>query len=383
LPNAAILRALDSSGRIEVIASRSGGSAHDRPNATFSRSLLTAASNGTVAEMSGNSDNAGAVQASISQSMVQMKIDAAICAPLMLGSTVAAYLYLDSRGNSPGMLRTLRPNASGFCLALAKIAGLALANLKRIVVERRAATMEAELNAAATAQKWILPKGQTRSHSFVCVGDSRPGQYLGGDFFDAMVLPDGRLLVSLGDVSGHGIAASVLMTASQGYLHAALTQHADLARAVTDLNAFIHPRRPESKFITLWAGVFDPKTMSVSYIDAGHGYAMMEKTDGTFEALSGGEGVPVGILPDFEYKQSTAKLPAGGRVLIISDGIIEQTEGDPTASPRRQFELEGVQDAIRGFSGDQDVIERLFQAVYKFAGGTTMADDTTAVLVKW
>ena len=59
-----------------------------------------------------------------------------------------------------------------------------------------------------------------------------------------MALPDGRLVVSLGDVSGHGVAASVLMTASQGFLHAALKDHGDLAKAVTDLNAFIHYRRP-------------------------------------------------------------------------------------------------------------------------------------------
>jgi diadenosine tetraphosphate (Ap4A) HIT family hydrolase len=75
--------------------------------------------------------------------------------PLMLGSTVAAYLYLDSRGT---MMQQLRPNASAFCVAIGRMASLALANLKRIEMEKREARMKAELDAAAAAQQWILPK---------------------------------------------------------------------------------------------------------------------------------------------------------------------------------------------------------------------------------
>ncbi len=381
LPNAAMLKALDSAGRIEVIATRTGPSLGDPGRMGFSRSLLARASQGVVAELSAASTADGQ---NISQSIVQMNINAALCVPLLLGSTVAAYLYLDSRGGPGSAPRPLRPNAGGFCLALAKMAGLALANLKRLDVERRSAAIEAELNAGMAAQKWILPREPIQAAPFVCAGQSRPGEYLGGDFFDTLLLPDGRLVVSLGDVSGHGVAASVLMTASQGFLHAALKDHGNLARAIGDLNVFVHHRRPQNKFITLWAGVFDPKKMTVTYVDAGHGYALLARSEDQFEKLAGGEGIPIGILPDSVYSVTTASLPASGRALIVSDGIIEQFEAEtPPGGSRRQFEVEGVKASLGACRQDEDAVTKIFEAVFKWAGTQSLSDDATAVLVKW
>jgi len=377
LPNAAVLRALDAAGRIEIVASRAGPTLREPTAMGFSRSLLTTASQGVLAEMSATSSD------DFSQSIIRMNVDAAICVPLMLGSTVAAYLYLDSRGGSHAP-RTLRQNASGFCLALAKIAGLALANLKRLDMERRGAQIEAEMTAAMAAQKWILPRGIVQAGSFTCAGTSRPGEYVGGDFFDAMVLPDGRLVVALGDVSGHGVAASVLMTATQGYFHAAITQHGDLARAVKDLNAFLHTRRPESIFVTLWVGLFDPKNMTVSYVDGGHGYALLAHPDQTFQSLAEGDAMPIGIMPDSVYGVVTKALPAHGRALIISDGLVEQTQSDPGPDQtREQFQVKRVQSTLAATNAEDDAIARLFEAVYEFAGTQTLSDDATAVLVKW
>jgi serine phosphatase RsbU (regulator of sigma subunit) len=383
LQNASLLKALDAAGRIEVVATHAGPTLHEQSAPMgYSRSLIATASQGLVAEMSAASAAAGQ---SISQSIVQMNVTAALCAPLMLGQTVAAYLYLDSRG-APGAAspRPLRPNAAGFCQALAKLAGLALANLKRVDVERRTAQMEAELHAGMAAQRWILPREPINIGPFNCAGQSRPGEYLGGDFFDTMALPDGRLVVSLGDVSGHGVAASVLMTASQGFLHAALKDHGDLARAVTDLNAFIHYRRPQNKFVTLWAGVFDPKEMTVTFVDAGHGYALLVKDGHEFEMLAGGDGLPVGIMPDSVYSVLTAKLPATGRALVVSDGIVEQPEADAApGAARRQFEVDGIKQSLDATAADDDAVTKLFDSVFKWAGTQSLADDATAVLVKW
>ena len=99
----------------------------------FSRSLLAAAANGHVAEIAGPG-----MQQDISHSIVQMKITAAICVPLMLGGSPAAFLYLDSRGAAPA----LRSSATAFCVALGRMASLALANLKRLDIEKRQAAME-------------------------------------------------------------------------------------------------------------------------------------------------------------------------------------------------------------------------------------------------
>ena len=379
LTNAAMLRPIDpTSGQIEVIAARLSPAAASSPHATYSRSLINAASNGVVAEISGN-----AINEDISQSIVQMKINSAICVPLMLGPTVAAYLYLDSRGT---MMQALRPNASAFCVAIGRIASLALANLKRIDMEKREERIRSDLAAAAVAQKWIMPNRSSCHGPFECTGESKPGQYVGGDFFDIIQVSDKRLAVAVGDVAGKGIAASVLMTATQGFLHACLEQNGgNVGHAVSELNKFVRPRRPESKFVTMWVGVFDAEAGTISYVDAGHSYALLRRADGTtFEQLSLGNGLPVGLDEAGEYHAETVCLQAGDEVIVVSDGIIEQhglVQMPDGSLSKEQFEMEGVRRAMS--VAGADTVEDLFAAVVAHAGTTNLADDATAVLIKW
>jgi serine phosphatase RsbU (regulator of sigma subunit) len=378
LSNAAMLRPLDAAGHVEIIASKLSSSAlaAQGGRVSFSRSLIAAASQGMVAEVGGPG-----MIGDISQSIVQLKINAAICVPLMLGQTVAAYLYLDSRGSLP---QALRPNASAFCVALGRMASLALANLKRIDMEKRSEMIRMELAAAATAQKWIMPKRENHHGRFICIGESRAGQYVGGDFFDVIPLTDTRVAVAVGDVSGKGISASVLMTATQGFLHGALKEHGEPAHAVSDANRFVNPRRPENRFVTMWVGVFDSATGTLSYVDAGHSYAMIKRKDGTFEQLDKGGGPPIGVDPDFQYQAETMKIETGDEVMIVSDGIVEQFGTLHAAEgPRReQFEMSGLQKAMSAPSG-ADPVADLFNAVVTHAGTTQLSDDATAVLVRW
>lgn len=377
LSNAALLRPIDATGRIEIISSRLGGKDGNEP-VTFSRSLINTASTGQVAEISGfgSMDN-------ISHSIVQMQITAALCVPLMLGGSPAAYLYLDSRGT---LAQGLRANASAFCVTLGRMASLALANLKRVDMERRTAKIEAELHAAALAQKWILPARDNQCGLFHALGESRPGQYVGGDFFDIIRLADDKLAIAVGDVSGKGIAASVLMTATQGFLHAALQQHGDPARAVTSVNQFVNPRRPENKFVTAWVGVFDLAKRQLSYVDAGHSYATLMSSDGSFTPLDEGGGLPIGVMEDSEYASTVVSLPESGRVMVVSDGIVEQPGLNASGhggTKRVQFEMDGVRMSLSTPVADADPVAALFSAVFTHAGGEQLADDATAVLVSW
>ncbi|HEY1683941.1 MAG TPA: PP2C family protein-serine/threonine phosphatase [Tepidisphaeraceae bacterium] len=376
LPNAVILRVIDSVGSIEVLSQRSDTTSSDGAPG-FSRSLLVAASEGEVAELSATSHE------NVSHSLIESNVQAAICAPLMLGSTVAAYLYLDARGSAAGGLRTLRANAAGFCQALARMGGLALANLKRIDTEMRIIRMEADLEAAAIAQHMILPRGAISSDNLICFGKSRPSKHLGGDFFDAIALSDGRLVVTLGDVSGHGAEASVLMTAAQGFLRAAFRYHDDVARAVTDLNEFIQARCPPGKFITLWIGLFDDSQKRLSYVDAGHGLALLLCGDGKFKALDANDGHMLNVDPHFTYHATTEPLSPGDRLLIISDGIKEQPQsGMGIEDDRIEFGMDRVK-KIAAAESSEMLVERLFESLFAFAGTQDLADDTTAVLVQW
>ncbi|MDB5331603.1 MAG: rsbU 1, partial [Phycisphaerales bacterium] len=377
LPNAAMLRPVNHAGRYEVIAARSpAGSA---PIA-YSRSLLAGAAGGEVAELSTDRQ-----PIDVSHSIASMGVRSALCVPILLGQTVAAFLYLDSRGDEgAGHRLPLRPHASAFCLALGRMAGLALANLTRVEMERRAAQIESDLAAAAAAQRWILPRRQGNFGPYAYTGESRPGSHLGGDFYDVIPLDADRLAVAVGDVSGHGVAASVLMTASAGFLHAALQEVGDPGAAVTRLNRFVCPRRPMDKFVTLWVGVFDLRAGVLRYVDAGHGYALLGNGAGDTRRLNEGGNYPVGVEQDTVYEATTVPLPAGGRALLISDGLVEQlgtsfdAEGKPAA-----FATTGVQRVMGETSPGEDLVAALFEAVAKHAGRPALSDDATAVLVEW
>ena len=376
LANAAVVEALDTQGHIQIIASNTpAGQPHMM---TFSRSLLAAASEGVVAEVSADSGNLD-----INQSFALSNVTAAICAPIMVGDAVAAYLYLDSRGSTGADYDKLPANASGFCQALARMGGLALANLKRIEMQIANAAIECELTAASEAQRWILPQCPITVGPFNCMGVCQPSGYIGGDFFDAHTLPDGRLVVSLGDVCGHGIAASVLMSATQGFLRAALAVHGDLARAVTDLNEFVHHRSPRTQYLTLWIGLLDPALMSVTYIDAGHGLAHLIEEKQKPTRLRGTGGLPVGIESDFKYAPVTAQLSPRGSLFIISDGIIEQSDGKAMEQgERKRFGVERMEAAVAAAPSDQ-IIPNLFEALRDFANARQFTDDATVVLVRW
>jgi phosphoserine phosphatase RsbU/P len=377
LPNAALLRPLNDTGRYEVIAARSpaGGA----PIA-YSRSLLAGAAGGEVAELS-----TARQPIDVSQSIVSMGVRSALCVPIMLGQTVAAFLYLDSRGEESAAHRLpLRPHASAFCLALGRMAGLALANLKRVEMERRAAQIEADLAAAAAAQRWILPRRQGKSGPYTFAGESRPGSHVGGDFYDIIPLDEQRLAVAVGDVSGHGVAASVLMTASAGFLHAAIQETGDPGLAVTRLNRFVSPRRPMDKFVTLWLGVFDLRERVLRYVDAGHGYALLADADGGLRRLNEGTNYPVGVDHEAAYEASTVPLPASGRAVLISDGLIEQLGASfDQAGKQTAFALAGVERVMGTIAAGDDTVAALFEAVIRHAGQPTLADDATAVLVEW
>ena len=377
LANAVVLRPLDRDDRYEILAQSTPGDA-DAGSFRFSRSLLADARGGNVAEVRVDDTLGGT-----SQSIVQMQITRALCVPILLGQSPRLFLYLDQRGDT--LLDALardQENALAFCVALSKMASLALSNLKRVEMERRAAEIDAELQAAAAAQKWILPRRQVEAGGFRILGESRPGRGVGGDFFDLIELGSDRLAVALGDVSGKGVAAGVLMTATQGFLHALLADVDDLAKVTRQLNEFVFPRRPGNRFVTLWIGLFDRSADTLTYVDAGHGLAIGCDAQGQCQPLTSGGGLPIGIMEDADYTAHTTHFGPGNAALVVSDGIVEQPTDGATYEDRDEFGLERTRHTLTASLAGPDPIRDLFDAVIRHAGTARLADDATAVLVR-
>lgn len=369
VPNLAFLGPMGEDAEVDVLAHRgdiaTGGALR------VSRTLLREAALGEPVRLSGDAQMpAGA------QSIMSLGIDEAVCVPLTLGPGIAAYLYADRRGHSGA---PLTQEACEYLVGLGRMASLALADLKRRDLERRQARVDADLAAAGEAHRFILPPRRGQFGRVSYLGESRPGQAgVGGDFFDIVELPGGRVGVALGDVAGKGVAASVLMTSSQGFLHAALLRHADPARAVTDLNQYLVPRKRADRFVTLWLGVFDPEAGVLSYVDAGHGHAVMLDAQNESIFLREAGGPLVGLAPGSEYVAASAPLTPGSRVLVVSDGLVEQQ-----SAAGEEFSLEGVVEMAARVAPEQDLVKSIFEALQQHAGSKRLADDATAVLVYW
>ncbi|MGI9013775.1 MAG: SpoIIE family protein phosphatase [Phycisphaerales bacterium] len=356
---------------VDVISARSRGDAG--PNAAspssfiFSSSLLEAAAGGKVVRLA-NDEQPDSVP--VGQSIVHLGITSAMCAPILLGGAAVAYLYLDARTVRIPIGR----DSADFCQAMARMCSMSLERLKRIEVERRQRHLEADLNAARAAQKLIVPEEAGERDGFRYAMQMKPGSIVAGDLFDVVFVDEHRTAVVLGDVTGEGAGAAIIMAGAQAHLHASLAGHGDPARALNEVNEFLcrHPHR--TRFISLWAGVVNHQTRAVTYVDAGHGYWCCCSAAGTLpERAPQPGGTLLGIDCTLRYESSTMVLAPGDRVVLFSDGMVEQPNAEG-----EQFSAERVREVLQGATSVADAVARIFDAVTHHAGSSILADDATA-----
>lgn len=360
---AAMLMPADAEGEIEVVAFLDGDS-RDATGTTFSRSLLEGASRGDVACMlSGQTAGFG-------QSIADLSIHSAICSGLMVDNVLVAYLYLDAREQE----MQVQSDAAGFCQALCRMAGLAYANLRRLEMQIRQVKLEQDISAAREAQQLMIPKDVGVGDVFGWSHVFRPGRGAAGDLLDIIPLSDSRLALVVGDVSGKGAGAAIMMAASQSFLHSRIRAGSDPAQAVSAVNAFIAKRSAMNKFLTLWVGIFDTQLKELTYVDAGHGHWAIRRADGQAEAPPTPDGFLVGVDANEEYRNATLLVESGDRIIIFSDGIPEQQN-----KGGEQYGSERVYDLVAQSPSAEEDVKRLLKAVIDWAGHKELDDDTTIV----
>lgn len=333
----------------------------------FSQSLIREAAAGQTARLTENGPiNYG-------QSIASLGIHSALCAPIVVGAGVMGYLYFDARGQeSP-----VHPEAAGFCQAIARMCGLAMANLKRVDLEHRQRRIDSELAAAREAQQLIMPpaEGQVGGVRFAIRG--RPGRTVAGDLFDMVELEGGRVAVFIGDVTGESISAGIIMATTQAYLHASLLRHADPALALQEVNRYLTSRCALNMYVTMWAGVIDPAAGLVRFIDAGHGHWLLKRAGSAPEQIKSPGGIPVAIEPNYPYINDELRIAPGDRIFLYSDGLSEQR------SPAgEEFGKDRVVASLASTSSVHEDADALFSAVQKFAQTDMLDDDATAASIE-
>jgi serine phosphatase RsbU (regulator of sigma subunit) len=237
-----------------------------------------------------------------------------------------------------------------------------------------------DLGMARSIQQGLLPTATPCIAGFDVAGWNLPADETGGDYYDWQQLDDGRVAVTVADVTGHGIGSALMMSACRAYARSGLAAGPDLQKLLNHLNPLLNYDLPPEKFVTLVVGLLDPQYSTGQLISAGHGpllfYSSADDTFHSFEA----QGPPLGLLPRLTYGgPQVLKFNAGDILVLVTDGFIEYN--NPAGE---EFGAGRVQEVVRSHRSEQpaEIIAHLRSAVMAFAAGEPQLDDLTALIVK-
>jgi serine phosphatase RsbU (regulator of sigma subunit) len=268
------------------------------------------------------------------------------------------------------------------------IAGMVGAEVRRHVdaalqeaeVERQLKQVQHDLEIARSIQQSLLPRIRPSVHGLEISGWNLPADATGGDYFDWKPLRDGRVVVTLADVTGHGIGPALLASVCRAYARSSFDTHADMTHAMQHINRSFGEDLPAGRFATFVAAVCSSDDGKVELLSAGHGPLFVySSAQDTFEQF-GAQTIPLGLLPELNSAESLVlHLNEGDMIVLATDGFFEweDASGD-------QFGVERLERAVRGARhlAPEEIIAELYQAVKHFAAGTKQVDDLTAVVIK-
>lgn len=235
-----------------------------------------------------------------------------------------------------------------------------------------------ELEMARSIQIKLLPKDSPEIAGFDIAGASYAAKDVGGDYFDFIELDSGRWCIALGDVSGKGIPASLLMSYLQATIRNQAVSNTTIVDCISKANDVLCRNTEANKFVTLFGGVLDPHTKTFNYINAGHNFPYHVKHNGELEELKVG-GLIMGMLPSCLYEDDTIQLEPGDLIVMYSDGVTEaENELEDMYGEKRLRELivKNRELSARG------LVDQIYNEVKNFEGQTSRADDITLVALR-
>lgn len=260
----------------------------------------------------------------------------------------------------------------------ALIVSLCLVNLLVLLEVADRLSLKGELEVAREIQRAMLPQGTYSIGDIEICGTTRPANTVGGDFYDVLPLPDGRVIVTVGDVAGKGSPAALLMALLLAVLRTLVDEELEAAALVERLNVQISRHSPPSRFITLFYAVYTPATGSLTYVNAGHNPPLLRRRDGRHERLPA-TGVALGMFEHSRFAAVETRLEPGELLVMYSDGITEAE--DPAGQP---FEEAGLSVIIDLHAGDPPAVinARVLEAVEAHARESRFGDDLTILILK-
>lgn len=238
--------------------------------------------------------------------------------------------------------------------------------------------IEREFTAARLVQTAMLPKSVPHITGLDIAARSLPAESTGGDFFDFLQLPERTLGIAIGDASGHGFSAALVVATAKAYLRALAISDLDLPTLMGRTNQLLLEDLSEGRFVTLFFGLLDTANWSYSYAGAGHDGYLLD-ADANLKQRLHSTGPPLGWFPEGSYHSDEVSLNPGDILLLMTDGLTEAFSSNNEMFGRdRIFE---VIRRTRAADADQ-IVEAIFREVASFSEGTEQSDDMTIVVMK-
>ena len=310
-----------------------------------------------------------------SQTMSLLGIRSVLAVPLSISPTeVFGIIYADS----PTFEANFTEEHLNILTTLASVASIRVENARLLEERFERERMERELELATEIQHSFQPSAPPVMDDYEFQGISFSCYEIGGDYYDFIPQHDGKMLVALGDVSGKGTAAALLMSSVHAAIHAQVAAKTSLYDMVKSVNQYLAENTPSNRFVTLFVAELDPQTGTLQYINAGHNPPLVGRSNGHVEQLDSG-GFPLGILPLADFEVGELNLEAGESLVIYSDGVSEANN-----LQEEEFGMERLVQVVSrnlktSASGMRDKIE---SALSNFTKTAAPNDDITLVIVK-
>ena len=258
------------------------------------------------------------------------------------------------------------------------LGGFAVMNLLVMLEVADRLTLKRDLEVAREIQMLMLPREMVTGGGLEAYGFTRPANTVGGDFYDVLPMPDGRLVLALGDVAGKGSPAALLMALVLAILRTLVDEGLKPDAIAHRLNLQVARHAPRSRFVTLCLVLFDPASGDIHYVNAGHPPALLRRAGGQYERLAAG-GTALGMFELSTYTAGRTTLGMGDVLVFYSDGI---TEAENAAGV--PFDEGGLETAIgqHWWKDAAGLGQAIVAAVEHHVADTRLADDLTVLAVR-
>jgi sigma-B regulation protein RsbU (phosphoserine phosphatase) len=261
---------------------------------------------------------------------------------------------------------------------MANVAAIRIEQTRFAELEQARQLMARDLEQAAEIQQGFLPSVAPPVRGLDVAGHNAPCRTVGGDYYDFFPYGDSRIAMVLGDVSGKGMPASLLMMGLQARVQVLIEEPKSLAEVMTRLNRITSANCPSNRFISLFFCILDGDTGDLTFCNAGHNPPLIIRANGTYDQLKGG-GPVLGILPFIEYREYQAKLDEGDALVIYSDGV---TEANNPAGD--EFEIEGLAETVirNRVESAGAIVSHINKDLVTYTAGAPPSDDITLIVAR-